>query len=139
MSNPRTKPLIAKNRGGLTKRSVPKNNETGVSTGVNIDNLDISGRNVRQRSNRRLDGQQHPDSFDHSPLKCEIVQTAGMDAGKGGTLTSSSARRRKCDDDTVGTADEQTRRNTPELLAPLLQRHQPGESLKAEMQLVVQR
>ena len=61
-----------------------------------------------------------------------------MDAGKGGTHTSSRARRRKCDDDTVGTAGEQTRRNTPEVLAPLLQKHQPGESIEAEMQLIVQ-
>ena len=62
-----------------------------------------------------------------------------MDAGKGGTHTSSRACRRKYDDDTVGTAGEQTRRNTPEVLAPLLEKHHPGECIKTEMQLVVQR
>ena len=137
MVDVRTRRFIDISRGAPPERIAPNDNETSLCTGLNADNLDFAGGDVRKRSSWALDGQHHAQSFDPSPLKCEIVQSAGMGSSKGGTYTSSLAFRRKIDDDTVGTAGEQTGRITSQVSAPLQEEHEPGEPIKTEMELVV--
>ena len=99
---------------------------------------DSLGGITRKGSSWPLDGQQHQHYFCGNPPSSEIVQAAEMGPIKGDIHASSScAFRRKFDDDRVGMASEQTRRNTPDALVPLMEEHQPGEPIKTEMELVV--
>ena len=133
-----TWPFLLKTRRPPPARGVPNDNETSASTALDTDNLDGLGGIIRKRSSWPLDGQQRPLFFCRKPPNCEIVHAAEMGPSKGDIHASSSrAFRRNFDDDTVGMASQQTRRNTPDALVPLMEEHQPGEPIKTEMELVV--
>ena len=130
--------LCLKTRRPPPARGVLNDNETSASTELDTDNLDGLGGIIQNRSSWPLDGQQPPHYFCRNPPNCEIVQAAEMGPSKGHIPASSPrAFRRKFDDDTVGMASQQTRRNTPDALVPLMEEHQPGEPIKTEMELVV--
>ena len=119
-------------------RGVPHDNETSASTAPDTDNLDVMGGIIRNRSSWPLDGQHHPHDFCRNPLNGEVAPAEEMGPSKGDIHASPSrAFQRRFDDDTVGMAIEQTRRNTPDVLVPLPEQHQPGEPIKTEMELVV--